>query len=402
MEKLDLVARGDEVLMQTYGRLPVVMERGEGCRLFAADGREYLDFVAGLAVCNLGHCHPAVTAAVFEQVEKLVHVSNLYHTEPQIELAETLVAHSFADRVFFCNSGAEANEAAIKLARKAGGDGRYEIISLTGSFHGRTLATVAATGQPKFQEGFEPLPAGFVHAPFGDIDGLRRLIGPQTCAVLCEPLQGEGGVRPLSPAYLQAIRRLCDEHGLLLIFDEVQVGMGRTGSLLAHQQLGVVPDIATLAKGLGNGLPIGAMLATEPVAAAFTPGSHAATFGGNPVACAAANAVLEVMLRPGFFEEVRQRGEYLAARLAELVAQYPGQLTEVRGMGLIQGLVLAEDCRDRGPELIADLFAQGLLLNFAAHTALRFLPPLVVSYQEIDRAVELLAEALKKALYKGD
>lgn len=401
MDNNEWMARGERVLMATYGRLPVTMVRGEGCRLFAADGREFLDFVAGIAVCNLGHCHPAITDAVREQVERLVHVSNLYHSQPQIELAETLVAHSFADRVFFCNSGAEANEAAIKLARRAGGEGRYEIISLTGSFHGRTLATVAATGQPRFHEGFEPLPAGFVHAPFGDLDGLRRLIGPQTCAVLCEPLQGEGGVRPLAPEYLAAIRELCDERGLLLIFDEVQVGMGRAGSLLAHQQLGVVPDIATLAKGLGNGLPIGAMLATEQVAAAFTPGSHASTFGGNPVVCAAANAVLEIMLAPGFFAGVRQRGDYLRGRLEELVARYPRQLVEVRGMGLIQGLVLQDDFRARGPEIIKELFAAGLLLNFAGDTALRFLPPLVVSHQEIDRAVELVAAALQKALYKG-
>ncbi|MFH7320024.1 acetylornithine transaminase [Desulfurivibrio sp. D14AmB] len=390
------VTRGERVLMQTYGRLPVTMVRGAGCKLYDAEGREYLDFVAGIAVCNLGHCHPQVTAAVREQVEKLVHVSNLYHTQPQIELAELLVANSFADRVFFCNSGAEANEAAIKLARKASPEGKYEIISLTGSFHGRTLATVAATGQTKFHQGFEPLPSGFVHAPFGEIEALRDLIGPATCAVLCEPLQGEGGVRPLAPAYLRAIRELCDQHGLLLIFDEVQVGMGRTGTLLAHEQLGVTPDIMTLAKGLGNGLPIGAMLAGERVAAAFTPGSHASTFGGNPVVCAAALATLQVLLAPGFLAGVAAKGEYLATRLGELARQYPQRAVEVRGMGLIQGLVLSESARDQGLAMVRRLFEQGLLLNFAGNTALRFIPPLVVSEGEIDRAVAMVAAVLRE------
>ena len=397
MSNSEWVARGEAVLMQTYGRLPVAMVRGEGCRLFDADGREYLDFLAGIAVCNLGHCHPAVTAAVREQVQRLVHVSNLYQIPPQIELAEILTANSFADRVFFCNSGAEANEAAIKLARKAGGEGKYEIISLTGSFHGRTLATVAATGQPKFHQGFEPLPAGFLHAPFGDLEALAKMIGPATCAVLCEPLQGEGGVRPLAPAYLQGLRRLCDERGLLLIFDEVQVGMGRTGTLLAHEQLGVRPDLATLAKGLGNGLPIGALLATEQVAAAFTPGSHAATFGGNPLVCAAAKAVLAELLAPGFLDEVRAKGQYLAAGLARLAQKYPALVQEVRGMGLIQGLVLSEAAREQGPALVQQLLERGLLLNFAGNTALRFLPPLVVSQAEIDRALELVAAVLAQA-----
>ncbi len=386
--------RGNRVLMNTYGRLPVTMVRGSGCVLHDAGGREYLDFVAGIAVCNLGHCHPAVSAAIQAQAEKLVHVSNLYHTTPQIELAEQLCANSFADRVFFCNSGAEANEAAIKLARKAGGEDKYEIISLAGSFHGRTLATVAATGQSKFHEGFEPMPAGFVHAPFGDLEGLERLVGPHTCAVLCEPLQGEGGVRPLAPEYLRGIRELCHRHGLLLIFDEVQVGMGRTGSLLAYEQLGVTPDIITLAKGLANGLPMGAMLAGEEVAAAFTPGSHASTFGGNPVAAAAALAVLDTLLAPDFLAEVRDKGAYLVAGLNELVQRYPDRLQEVRGMGLIQGLVLREEFRDQGPAVVQNLFERGLLLNFAGHTALRFIPPLVVSKTEIDRALEMVEEAL--------
>ena len=268
----NIMEKSDSLFMNTYGRFPAVMVEGKGCLLKDNTGREYLDFVSGIAVCGLGHCHPAVTEAIIAQAGKLVHVSNLYYTLPQTELAGLLVASSFADRVFLANSGAEVNEAAIKLARKHGGPGRYEIISLEGSFHGRTLATVAATGQARFHKGFEPLPEGFIHAPFGDLAALERMISPKTCAILCEPLQGEGGVRPLPAEYLQGIRQLCDRHGLLLIFDEVQVGMGRTGTMFAYEHFGITPDIMTLAKALGNGLPIGAMLARQEVAASFGPG----------------------------------------------------------------------------------------------------------------------------------
>jgi len=390
MSNATWMEKSDGLFMKTYGRYPAVMVEGEGCVLRDADGREYLDFLAGIAVCSLGHCHPAVSEAICSQACRLVHVSNLYHTVPQTELAELLVANSFADRVFLANSGAEANEAAIKLARKASPVGRYEIISLTGSFHGRTLATVAATGQEKFHKGFEPLPAGFIHAPFGDIDALAAMISPATCAVLCEPLQGEGGVRPLDPQYLAAIRALCDRHGLLLILDEIQVGMGRTGTLFAYEQCGVRPDILTLAKALGNGLPIGAMLATEEVAAAFEPGSHASTFGGNPVACAAAVVVLRTMLANGFLAEVRAKGAYLQAGLNALAARYPAIAGSARGLGLIQGLPLAEAWLERGPEIVNRLFAKGVLLNFAGNKVLRCLPPLVVSRGEIDRLVSVL------------
>lgn len=384
------IARGNRVFMNTYSRFPAVITEGSGCRLKDADGREYLDFLSGIAVCSLGHCHPAVTEAICRQAAKLVHVSNLFHTQPQIELAELLVQHSFADRVFFCNSGAEANEAAIKLARKHGGAERYEIISLAGSFHGRTLATVAATGQPKFHQGFEPLPAGFVHAPFGDLAAIEKLITPATCAILCEPLQGEGGVRPLPAEYIKGIRKICDQRGLLLIFDEVQVGMGRTGTLFAYEQLGIRPDIMTLAKALGNGLPIGAALTTEEVGAAFAPGTHASTFGGNPVACAAALATIRIMLAEGFLDGVREKGGYLAGRLAELVREFSQAAENVRGLGLIQGLVLKEEVRDQGMEIVNRLFKRGVLLNFAGNTALRFIPPLVAEKKEIDEAVENL------------
>jgi acetylornithine aminotransferase/acetylornithine/N-succinyldiaminopimelate aminotransferase len=390
MNNAELIARSSKLFINTYSRYPVAMVEGSGCRLKDADGREFLDFLAGIAVCSLGHCHPAVTAAICAQAGKLVHVSNLYHTVPQTVLAEILVANSFADRVFMCNSGAEANEAAIKLARKHGGAGRYEIISLEGSFHGRTLAAVAATGQPKFHKGFEPLPAGFVHTPFGDIGALKKLITARTCAILCEPLQGEGGVRPLPKEYLAAIRRLCDQHNLLLIFDEVQVGMGRTGTLFAYEQFGVVPDIMTLAKAMANGLPIGALLTSEAVAAAFEPGNHASTFGGNPVSCAAGVAVAETMLAAGFLDEVKDKGEYLAAKLGEIAERYPQIAAGVRGMGLIQGLLLTPAYLAQGPEIVNQLFTAGILANFAGNVALRFLPPLVVSREEID----LLAVAL--------
>ena len=388
------IDKGNALFMQTYGRYPAVMVEGKGCRLKDADDREYLDFLSGIAVCSLGHCYPPVTEAICRQAATLVHVSNLYYTVPQTELAALLVGHSFGDRVFFCNSGAEANEAAIKLARKASPAGKYEIISLEGSFHGRTLATVAATGQKKFHEGFEPLPEGFRHAPFGDLAALEAMISPATCAILCEPLQGEGGVRPLDKEYLQGIRALCDRHGLLLLFDEVQVGMARTGTLFAYEQFGIEPDILTLAKALGNGLPIGAMLAKEKVAAAFTPGTHASTFGGNPVACAAAVVVVQTMLGDGFLPSVAAKGRYFAAKLDDLAKRYPHLAIGARGMGLIQGLLLTDQGKELGPRIVQRLFQQGLLANFAGNTALRFLPPLIVTEAEIDQAMATIAAVL--------
>ena len=384
------IERSNKVFINTYSRFPTVLVKGEGCMLEDADGRKFLDFLAGIAVCSLGHCHPEVTRAICQQASKLVHVSNLFHTQPQTELAELLVSHSFADRVFFGNSGAEANEAAIKLARKYSGEGRFEIISLAGSFHGRTLATVAATGQPKFHQGFEPLPAGFLHAEFGDISALEKLVSPQTCAILCEPLQGESGVRPLQEEYLTRIRQLCDDKGLLLIFDEVQTGIGRTGTLFAYEQLGVVPDILTSAKALANGLPIGAMLTTDNIGSFFTVGSHASTFGGNPVSAAAAVATMKVMLSDGFLAEVRSKGEYLGEKLAGLAAKYPKLATGQRGLGLIQGLVLTERGIEQGQAIVQKLFERGVLINFAGNAVLRFIPPLLVSREEIDILMEEL------------
>lgn len=392
----EIIDKSQAAFIGTYTRFPVAMVKGYGSILVDADGKEYLDFLSGIAVCGLGHCHPAVTEAICEQAGRLVHVSNLFHTLPQTELAATLVAHSFADRVFFGNSGAEANEAAIKLARIASPPGRYEIISLEGSFHGRTLATVAATGQKKFHQGFEPLPQGFVAAPFGDLAALAAMITPATCAILCEPLQGESGVRPLAREYLQGIRELCDRHGLFLIFDEVQVGMGRTGTLFAYEQMGVTPDIMTLAKAIANGLPLGAMLTTDKIAAALGPGTHASTFGGNPVSCAAGCAVLTTMLSPGFMDQVKARGEYLAGRLSEVAGKYPLLAQGVRGLGLIQGLVLTEAGIPHGPAIISSLFSQGVLANFAGNVALRFIPPLIIGKEEIDRMITALDAAFSE------
>ncbi len=394
MSMNDVIERSNKVFMNTYSRFPTVITEGTGCRLKDAEGKEYLDFLAGIAVCSLGHCHPAITEAVCKQAARLVHVSNLFYTEPQTELSELLVTHSFADKIFLSNSGAEANEGAIKLARKHGGENRYEIISLEGSFHGRTLATVAATGQKKFHEGFEPLPEGFVCAPFGDIATLKSMITQRTCAILCEPLQGEGGVRPLEKGYLKAIRDLCDQHNLLLIFDEVQVGMGRTGTLFAYEQLGAVPDILTLAKALGNGFPIGAVLAKKEVADAFGPGSHASTFGGNPVACAAAIAAVKTMLADGFLEMVVAKGEYLFQKLLDLAEKYPEIAQGVRGVGLIQGLILQPAAVQHGNAIVNRVFEKGVILNFAGNTVLRCLPPLVVTLEDIDVFAATLDEVL--------
>ncbi len=387
-----LKERADAVFIGNYSRNPIALVKGEGCRLFDADGREYLDFLSGIAVCALGHCHPAVTEAVRRQAGELVHVSNLFYTWPQTELAEMLVAHSFADKVFFANSGAEANEAAIKLARIASGPGRYEVISLEGSFHGRTLATVAATGQVKFHQGFEPMPEGFSNAPFGDLMVLDNMITDSTCAIMCEPIQGESGVRPLSREYLQGLRELCQRHNLLLIFDEVQTGMGRTGTLFAYEQLGVVPDILTTAKALGNGLPIGAMLTTREIARALVPGSHASTFGGNPVATAAAVATMKIMLAEGFLQGVRETGLYFREELQKLAERFPLLVREVRGLGMIWALVLTEAGIQRGADLVREMLERGYLINFAGNIALRFVPPLVVTTGEIDRLVATLAQ----------
>lgn len=390
----DLKKRGDKVFIGTYARYPAAIVKGSGCRVTDSDGKEYLDFLSGIAVCSLGHSHPQVRDAICKQAENLVHISNLYYTEPQVELAELLIANCFGDKLFLCNSGAEANEAAIKLARIASTAGRYKIISLTGSFHGRTLATVAATGQPKFHQGFEPLPDGFAHAPFGDLDALEKMIDDSTCAILCEPLQGESGVRPLGAEYLKGIRNLCDKNGLFLIFDEIQTGMGRTGTLFAYEQLGVQPDIMSMAKALGNGLPIGAMATTSEIAKSFVPGTHASTFGGNPVACAAAVTTLNLLLEDGFLAQVQEKGEYFRAELRKLAESFPELLVTSRGMGLLVACVLTEKGIEVGAEIVMKMFERGFLMNFAGNAVLRFVPPLIVTREEIDEILLALSEVL--------
>lgn len=395
-ENTSWAERSDEVIVGTYARYPATMVKGQGCTLTDAEGKEYLDCLAGIAVCSLGHCHPAVTDAICSQAKELVHVSNLYYTKAQTELAELLVQNSFADKVFFANSGAEANEAAIKLARICAGHERYGIISLAGSFHGRTLATVAATGQPKLQEGFEPMPEGFSHAPFGNLNVLEAMITDQTCAIMCEPLQGEGGVRPLDVEYLKGLQELCRKHDLLLIFDEIQTGIGRTGTFFAYEQLGIVPDIMTVAKALGNGLPIGAMLTRKEIAASLVPGTHGSTFGGNPVAAAGAVATLNVILEDGFLAEVQKKGEYLHKGLEELAARFPLLASGARGMGLIRGLVLTGKGVEQGGAMVNALFGKGVLINFAGNAVLRFLPPLIITKAEIDQLLTALDAVLSE------
>ena len=383
------IEKSDKYIMKTYGRYPIVPVRGQGSRLWDADGKEYLDFLGGVAVNNLGHCHPAVVTALQRQAAELIHCSNYYQIPQQIELAELLCSHSFADKAFFCNSGAEANEAAIKLARKYSrdtyGPERYEIITAAESFHGRTMATVSATGQEKVQRFFDPLLHGFKHVPFNDAAALEAAVTPHTCAVMLEPIQGEGGVNVPSPDYLREVRRICDQHGLLLIFDEVQVGMGRTGRLFAYEHFDVVPDIMTLAKALAGGAPIGTMLARDKFAAAFTPGTHGSTFGGNPLVCASAIATVRTILEEGILNRTEEIGEYLLGELETMGRKYPF-VTEVRGIGLMIGMGLTIP----GADIVKKGHGRGVLLNVTHETVLRFVPPLVVTRQEIDSMIAIL------------
>ncbi|MBF0328541.1 MAG: acetylornithine transaminase [Nitrospirae bacterium] len=397
MEVKKIIEDSERYLMHTYNRFPIVLRKGRGMKVWGADGKEYLDFIAGIAVNILGHCHPKVVVAIQKQAQRLLHVSNLYHIEPQIKLAKLLVTHSFADKVFFCNSGAEANEAAIKLARKYSkdhdGHNRYEIIAAKNSFHGRTLATVTATGQEKFQKGFEPLMPGFKHVPFDDIDALNSAINKHTCAVLLEPIQAEGGVRIPKESYFQQVRQLCNEHNLLLILDEVQTGMGRTGKLFAHEHYGITPDIMALAKGLGGGVPIGAMLATEKVAASFQPGTHASTFGGNPLVCAAAIATFETLMEDGFIlDHCNRMGAYFQEKLKQIAEALPDKVVNIRGKGLLVGMELPFE----GTVLVKSCMDRGMLINCTSGNVLRFAPPLIVEERDIDKLADVLEEVLDK------
>ncbi|MEJ2183499.1 MAG: acetylornithine transaminase [Nitrospirota bacterium] len=397
MDKKTAVLESQKYLMNTYRRFPVLLRKGRGMKVWGPDGREFLDFVGGVATNVLGHCHPKVVVAIQKQAQRLIHVSNFYHIEPQIELARLLVENSFAEKVFFCNSGAEANEGAIKLARKFSAvhyaPEKREIIAAHNAFHGRTLATLAATGQEKFQKGFEPLTPGFRHVPFGDADALARAVTDRTCAVMLEPIQGEAGVQVPPEDYLKKVELLCRERGLLFILDEVQTGMGRTGTLFACEQYGVEPDIMTLAKGLGGGVPIGAVLATGRVAEAFAPGDHGSTFGGNPLACAAAVATLQTVLESGFLlEQCRRMGAYLSAKLQDLKRTFSSTVADVRGKGLLLGMELTRDC---GPVVEACL-QRGLLLNCAAGNVLRFMPPLIVQEGDIDQMAQVLGDVMER------
>jgi acetylornithine aminotransferase len=382
-------------LMQTYTRQPLSIVRGRGTKVYDLEGREYIDFVSGVAVNILGHGHPDLVQAIQRQAAQLIHTSNLYYTEPQVKLAQMLVDHSFADKVFFCNSGAEANEAAIKLARRYSHDkygaGRFEIITMKNSFHGRTMATLTATGQEKIQKGYEPLLPGFKYVAFNNLEELEGAVTDKTAAIMLELIQGEGGVHVAEREYVKQVRDLCAQKDVLLIFDEVQTGMGRTGTLFSYEQFGVQPDVMTLAKGLGGGVPIGACLATDSVATAFSPGSHASTFGGNPLACAAGLTVCRILLEGQVLDHAYRMGEYFTKGLSDCKEQHR-VVREVRGLGLLQGIDLAMDAK----AVVNECLARGILINATGDHVLRFVPPLIITKLEIDRLLNTLAQIFSK------
>ncbi|MDJ0730145.1 MAG: aspartate aminotransferase family protein [Crocosphaera sp.] len=396
----------DTYVMHTYGRFPIAIDRGEGCRLWDTNGKEYLDFVAGIATCTLGHGHPALVKSVSEQIKSLHHVSNLYYIPQQGELAQWIIEHSCADKVFFCNSGAEANEAAIKLIRKYAHTvldflEQPVILTAKASFHGRTLATITATGQPKYQQDFNPLMPGFAYVPYNDIKAIEHAIADmdegdrRVAAIMLEPLQGEGGVRPGEIEYFLRLRKICDENNILLVFDEVQVGVGRSGKLWGYENLGVEPDVLTSAKGLAGGIPIGAMMCKE-FCNVFTPGTHASTFGGNPLACTAALTVLKTIEQENLLQNVQARGEQLRSRLRAIAQKDPTLFTDVRGWGLINGMEINEEMSITSIDLVKAAMDEGLLLAPAGPKVLRFVPPLIVTEEEIEQGVKKLETAINK------
>ncbi|WP_447970057.1 acetylornithine transaminase [Nitrospira sp. M1] len=391
----ELQAITHQYVMNTYDRLPLSIVRGQGSKVYDAEGRAYLDCVGGIAVNALGYGHPDLIASIERQVRQLIHTSNLFYTEPQAKLARELAQQSFADKVFFANSGAEANEAAIKLARKYShdhfGPNRSEILTMENSFHGRTLATLTATGQTKVQHGFEPLVPGFKYVPYNDLQALEANVSEQTAAIMLEPILGEGGVVVGNADYLKAVRNLCTARNILLIFDEIQTGMGRTGTLFAYQQFGIQPDIMTLGKGLGGGIPIGACLAIEEVAQAFSYGTHGSTFGGNPLACTAALQVLRILLEGGELKRGHERGAYLHKGLLALQERFP-IIKEVRGRGLLQGMELTVD----GKPIVMDCLARRVIINCTMGRVLRFIPPLTITQAEIDVLLTTLTDVLNK------
>ena len=397
MKTDSLIEQEHKYILQTYGRPDIVLERGNGLYLFDLDGNRYLDFVSGLAVNALGHGDYDVLKAIEEQSAQLIHVSNLYHTVPSTRLAAALVESSFADRVFFCNSGTESWEAALKFCRKwghAAAGGRYKFVAFHNSFHGRTLGSLSTTGQPRYQEGFGPLLPGVGFADFNDLSSVEALVDDETCAVLVEPVQAEGGVHVAADDFLQGLRKLCDDRGVLLVFDEIQVGMGRTGTLWAYQQYGVEPDVMTLAKALGGGLPIGATLMTQRVADALEPGDHAATFGANPVVARVALAVLGKMTADGFLEGVARNGQRLRKGLEKLQQRWPERISELRGRGLLQGAVVT----DRpGADYLADFRERSILVAPCGADMVRFLPPLIVDEGRIDEVIDVFDEILRQS-----
>jgi acetylornithine/N-succinyldiaminopimelate aminotransferase len=386
---MNIIDKTEQFIFRTYQRQGKAFVRGEGVYLYDEDGKQYTDFLAGIAVCSLGHCHLKITEAICKQASTLVHVSNFFYTQPQAELAAKLFELSFADRVFFSNSGAEANEAAIKLARryfqKKGEKKRFNIITMLQSFHGRTMATLTATGQDKVKDGFYPLLEGFIYVPFNDFEALKNELNDTVCAVMLEPVQGEGGIILADPEYLKAVREICTSTGTLLIFDEIQCGMGRCGNFFAHEIYNITPDIMTLAKALGNGFPIGAMLATQEAATGFDLGSHASTFGGNPLAAAAASEVVRIISEPAFLEKVRETGQYFKQKLLCLKDKHK-EITEVRGEGLLLGLEVDKDAGN----FVRKLMEKGFIANSIQDKVIRFAPPLIIEKQDIDRLVEAL------------
>lgn len=391
MDKSQVIELENKYYMPVFNRLPIVLERGEGCWVYDNEGKKYLDFLAGIAVNAIGHGNKKLVAAISEQATKMIHCSNLFYTEQSSLLAKKLTQISGFDRVFFCNSGAEANEGALKLARKyayVNGKSKPRIIAAMHSFHGRTITTLTATGQPKYQEGYDPLPKGFEYVDFGDLDQLEKAMGDDVCAVLLEPVQGEGGVNPAPKEYLAGVRKLCDKHSALFILDEIQTGVGRTGKWFAFEHYGVRPDILTVAKGLGGGFPVGAFLSTEEISKAFHKGDHGTTFGGNPLACAAANAALGVIEEDNLIENTEKMGEYFKLELEKLKDKYPTKISNVRGLGLLLGMEL----KDEGAKVVSDCLAKGIIINCTAGKVLRFVPSLIVNKEEIDCVINALDE----------
>ena len=396
MRSIDIFKDEQTCIFQTYARFPVLFTKGKGVKLVDNEGKEYLDFLSGIAVNALGHCHPAVVNAIKTQAKKISHTSNLYYTIPQVKLAKLLAKLSGLDRSFFCNSGAEANEAAIKLARKYGkenlGEGKYEIITMQSSFHGRTMATLTATGQEKIRKGFDPLLEGFKYVKYNDLEELKAAVSEKTCAIMLEPVQGEGGVIIPENSYLKGVRELCDSKNILMILDEVQTGVGRTGKMFAYEHAGIKPDILTLAKAIGGGLPLGVMMSSEKISKAFIPGTHGSTFGGGPIVCAAGIAVLDYMLKKNVLKNVNEMGAYFVSRLNELKSKH-SVIKNARGKGLICGLELSIP----GKEIVGKMLKHGVLINCTADTVLRFLPPLIVSKKHIDRVIKELDAVLKES-----